>query len=140
MAELKTQRTDASVAQFLAGVPDPQRRADAEALCAIMTEVTGVEPDMWGAAIVGFGAYQYRYASGREGDWPAIGLSPRKQNLTLYVSPDFDGYADLLSQLGRHSTGKSCLYLRRLSDVDESVLRQLVAKAFIHINGRTITT
>jgi hypothetical protein len=140
MAELKTTRNQASVAAFLAGVTDPQRRSDAQAACSLMKEVTGAEPTMWGASIIGFGSYHYRYASGREGDWPAVGLSPRKQNLTVYVSEGFDGYADLLGRLGKHSTGKSCLYIRRLSDVDLGVLRELVRDGYGHLNGQTLTS
>ncbi|HLT11212.1 MAG TPA: DUF1801 domain-containing protein [Micromonosporaceae bacterium] len=140
MAELKTTRTTASVADFLASVPDEQRRADATAVCDLMREVTGAEPEMWGTSIVGFGSYRYRYATGREGDWPAIGLSPRKQNLTIYISEGFDTYGELLGRLGKHTTGKSCLYIRRLSDVDLDVLRELVAAGFRHLNGRTLTS
>jgi hypothetical protein len=139
VAELKTKRTGASVADFLDAVADPKRRADATAVCALMAEVTGAEPAMWGSSIVGFGAYHYRYASGQEGDWPAVGLSPRKAALTVYLSTGFDGAADRLARLGPHSTGKSCLYLKRLSDVDQSVLRDLVGRAFRHLNGRTVT-
>src|SRR5690348_9799779 len=94
MAELKTQRTGASVADFLAGVADPTRRADAEAVCALMTEVTGVIPEMWGTAIVGFGTYHYADRQGRINEWPPVGLSPRKQNLTIYLSGGFDGHAE----------------------------------------------
>jgi Domain of unknown function (DU1801) len=139
MAELKTQRTDASVAEFLAGVDNPVRREDAQAVCALMTEVTGEQPAMWGTSIVGFGSYEYKYGSGQRGVWPAVGLSPRKQSLTVYISEGLDGHADLLSRLGRHSTGKSCLYLTRLSDVDFDVLRELVRHGFDHLNGKVIT-
>lgn len=139
MAELKTQRNDASVAEFLAGVADPKRRADAEALCALMTEVTGVAPAMWGTSIVGFGSYEYRSAAGRTGTWMAVGLSPRKQNLTVYLFQGFAGYAELLGRLGPHSLGKGCLYLRNLSDVDTSALRELVLDGFTQFNGRTVT-
>jgi hypothetical protein len=139
MAELKTQRTDASVADFLAGVENAVRREDAQAVCALMTEVTGEQPAMWGTSIVGFGAYEYRYGSGQHGVWPAVGFSPRKQNLTLYVSAGFDGYGDLLARLGRHSIGKSCLYLPRLPDVDHDVLRELVRSGYDHMNGRHVT-
>jgi hypothetical protein len=138
MAELKTQRNDASVADFLAGVADPQRRADAQAVCALMTEITGVQPSMWGSSIVGFGVYHYRDSKGRLNDWPAAGLSPRKQNLTLYLA-GLDQNADLLARLGRHSIGKSCLYLPRLSEVDPGTLRQLVKDGFARLNGQTIT-
>jgi hypothetical protein len=138
MAELKTQRNDASVADFLAGVADPQRRADAQAVCALMTEITGLQPSMWGSSIVGFGTYHYRDGKGRLNDWPAVGLSPRKQNLTLYLA-GLDQNADLLARLGRHSIGKSCLYLPRLSEVDTATLRQLVTDGFARLNGQTIT-
>ena len=104
MAEPKTVPTEQSVAEFLAAVADPKRRADAEAAVALFREATGAEPAMWGSAIVGFGTYRYRYATGAEGDWPAVGLSPRKQALTLYVSAGFDAYPDLLGRLGPHRT------------------------------------
>ncbi|MEU4428931.1 DUF1801 domain-containing protein [Actinoplanes sp. NPDC024001] len=138
MAEPKTTRNSEDVATYLATVTDAKRRADAEAACALMAEVTGAEPTMWGSAIIGFGTYHYKYASGREGDWPAVALSPRKQALTLYLSSGFEGYDDLMSRLGPHRTGKSCLYLKRLADVDQDVLRELVEGAFQHINGRTL--
>jgi Domain of unknown function (DU1801) len=140
MAEPKTTRNDASVAEFLAAVPDARRRGDAEAVCALMTEVTGAPPRMWGGSIVGFGTYHYRYASGREGDWPPVGLSPRKQSLTIYLSAGLDRYADRLARLGPHSTGRSCLYVKQLADVDQTVLRDLVRDAFRQLNGETITT
>jgi hypothetical protein len=139
MAELKTQRTDASVADFLAGVDNDPRREDAQAVCALMTEVTGEQPAMWGASIVGFGSYEYRYGSGQQGVWLAVGFSPRKQSLTVYISEGLDGHADLLRRLGRHSTGKSCLYLARLSEVDLEVLRELVRQGFDQLNGKVIT-
>ncbi|MEU4620895.1 DUF1801 domain-containing protein [Actinoplanes sp. NPDC023801] len=138
MVEPKTTRNDLSVADFLAAVADPRRREDAEAACALMTEATGAEPAMWGAAIIGFGTYHYRYASGRTGDWPAIALSPRKEALTLYISAGFDGYDDLIARLGPHRTGKSCLYLKRLADVDQAVLKDLVAQQFRYWDGRTV--
>jgi hypothetical protein len=140
MAEPKTVRNQASVAEFLASVTDAQRRADAQAMCALMAEVTGAQPQMWGSGIVGFGSYHYRYSSGREGDWPAVGLSPRKQALTVYVPEGFDGYDELLARLGPHSTGKACLYIKRLSDVDSRVLRELIAGGFRRLNGTTLTS
>jgi nucleoid DNA-binding protein len=140
VAEPKTQKNTANVTDFLAAVADPKRRADAEAVTALMAEVTGATPTMWGTSIVGFGSYRYRYGSGREGEWPAVGLSPRKASLTVYVSAGFDGYDDLLARLGPHSTGKSCLYIKRLSDVDEGVLRELVAGGFRQLDGTTVTT
>lgn len=140
MAEPKTGRTDRSVAEFLAAVPDPHRRADAQAACALIAEVTGATPEMWGSGIVGFGSYHYRYASGRSGDWPAVGLSPRKQALTIYISAGFDAYPELLARLGPHSTGKSCLYLKRFADVDEEAFRRLIDGGFRSLNGTTVTT
>jgi hypothetical protein len=106
----------------------------------LISEVTGAEPAMWGTGIIGFGSYHYRYASGQEGDWPAVGLSPRKAALTLYLSSGFDGADELLGRLGPHSIGKSCLYLKRLSAIDQDVLRELVGDAFAHLDGRTLTT
>ncbi|HEU4426035.1 MAG TPA: DUF1801 domain-containing protein [Pilimelia sp.] len=140
MTEPKTRLNDETVADFLAAVADPQRRADAQAACALMADVTGAQPAMWGNSIVGFGTYHYRYASGREGDWLAVGLSPRKQALTIYVSEGLDGYGELLGRLGPHRTGKSCLYVKRLSDVDEQVLRSLVEGSFRRLNGTTVTS
>jgi hypothetical protein len=138
VAEPKTTKTDASVAEFLATVADERRRSDAQALCALMTEVTGVQPAMWGPSIVGFGSYKYEYGSGRRGEWLTVGLSPRKQNLTLYLAAGIDRFPELLGRLGKHTTGKGCLYLKRLSDVDLDVLRQLVGEAFTGLDGRTI--
>jgi hypothetical protein len=140
VGEAKTKRTTASVTEFLESVADPKRRADATAACALMTEVTGAEPAMWGGSIIGFGTYHYRYATGQESDWLPVGLSPRKAALTLYLSTGFDDAGDLLARLGPHSLGKSCLYIKRWSDVDQSVLRELVDRAFRHLNGQTITT
>jgi hypothetical protein len=139
MAEPKTTRSPLSVPEFLAAVDDPRRRADAEAACALMAEVTGAPPTMWGTSIVGFGGYHYRYASGREGDAPAVGLSPRKQALTIYLSAGFDDHDELLGRLGPHRTGKSCLYLKRLSDVDEQVLRSLIGAGFRSLDGTVLT-
>ncbi|WP_433825070.1 DUF1801 domain-containing protein [Actinoplanes sp. CA-015351] len=138
MAEPKTVRTEQGVDEFLAAVADPKRRADAVAALALIRDATGAEPTMWGTAIVGFGTYHYRYATGTEGDWPAVGMSPRKQALTLYVSAGFDAYPGLLERLGPHRTGKSCLYLKRLADVDQEVLRELVKAGYEHLNGQTV--
>ncbi len=126
MAELKTKENDASVDEFIDAVSDETKRADARAVCALMAEATGEPARMWGASIVGFGHYHYRYASGREGDWFLVGFSPRARNLTLYVMPGFANYGELLERLGKHKTGKSCLYVNKLADVDEAALRELV--------------
>ena len=122
----KTRATDAAVTRFLASVEHPTRRADSERLDAIFREVTGWRPRMWGPSIVGYGSYHYRYESGREGDFCATGFSPRKTNLVVYIMPGYSNFDDELARLGKHKLGKSCLYLNKLSDVDETVLRDLV--------------
>ena len=127
MAEMKTQKNNASVEDFLNGVTDEKRREDSFGVLELMREVTGEEPAMWGTSIVGFGSYHYKYASGREGDWPLAGFSPRKRDLSLYIMAGFERYPELMSSLGKHKTGKSCLYIKRLDDVDQAVLKELVA-------------
>ena len=129
MAELKTKVNDANVEAFLNAVPDEKKRADALRLMQIMREVTGEEPRMWGNSMVGYGSYHYKSASGQEGDWPLTAFSPRKANLTLYITPGFERYEELLGGLGKFTTGKSCLYVKRLSDVDEATLRELVRQS-----------
>lgn len=136
MPENKTQPTKISVAAFLKKVPDTARRADATAVVALMQEVTKTEPVMWGAAIVGFGKYHYKYDSGREGDMPLIGLSPRKQNLTLYLMLGFGGFDAELKKLGPHSTGKGCLYIKRLADIDLAVLKKMITKSYGNMKKR----
>jgi hypothetical protein len=126
MAELKTRQNDASVTAFLAALADPKQRADAKKIAAMMREATGSRPRMWGTSIVGYGSYHYVYASGQEGDWPIVGFSPRKQNISIYIMAGFSGSEKLLAKLGKHKTGKSCLYIKRLDDVDEAVLRKLI--------------
>ena len=118
MAELKTRRSDNSVAAFLEGIPDQRKRQDAWAILEMMQQVTGAEPKMWGDAIIGFGDYHYKYASGREGDWFLVGFSPRKQNLTLYIMGGLEQHAELLQVLGKHKLGKGCVYINQLSDID----------------------
>jgi hypothetical protein len=125
MSELKTRPTDAPVADFLAQ-QSPQRQADCEAVAAMMAEATGEPAVMWGEAIVGFGRYAYSNSTKKTYEWPLIGFSPRKNDLTLYIMPGFDGFDGLMQQLGKHKTGKSCLYLKRLADVDLDVLRALI--------------
>jgi hypothetical protein len=126
MAELKTKQNDASVAAFLASIADDGQRADVRKLAAMMRAATGSRARMWGTAIVGFGSYHYVYASGQQGDWPIVGFSPRKQNISVYIMAGFSGSEKMLAKLGKHKTGKSCLYIRRLEDVDEAVLRKLI--------------
>jgi hypothetical protein len=128
-SELKTQRNRSSVKAFLDAVPDEQRRKDARAVSAIMSEITGEKPAMWGKSIVGFGSYHYKYASGQEGDWPVAAFSPRKDSLTLYLMPGFNEHKDLLDKLGKHKTGVSCLYIKSLSDVHVPTLKTLVRQS-----------
>ncbi len=126
MAELKTKKTEASVEGFLATVDDEKKRADSDAILKMMKSVTRAEPKMWGPSIIGFGSYHYVYESGREGDWFLTGFSPRKQALSLYIMSGFDHYGELLGKLGKYKTGKGCLYIKKLEDVDTKVLKQLV--------------
>ena len=128
-AELKTKLNDASVEDFLNTVSDEQIRADCFEITKLMKQVTTAEPKMWGSSIVGFGSYHYKGASGREGDWMLVGFSPRKQNLTLYIMAGFDRYDELMKKLGKFSTGKSCLYIKKLADVDKKVLKELVSES-----------
>ncbi len=127
MAEPKTKKNDASVESFLDGAcEDEAKREDADAILAMMQEITGEEPVMWGGSIIGFGSYHYVYASGQEGDWPIAGFSPRKRNFSLYIMAGFDEYDEILERLGKHKTGKSCLYINKLADIDSDVLHELV--------------
>ena len=139
MAELKTKPNRKSVKKFLDGVENEGRREDAWKVLALMEEVTGEKPAMWGDSIVGFGKYRYRYASGREGEWHLTGFSPRKANLTLYIMSGFTRFDELLGQLGKHKLGKSCLYLKRLDDVDMGVLRELVEASVDHVKRGEIS-
>lgn len=134
MAKLKTQQTNQSVGTFLDTVVDEQKRRDCLAVLRIMKRATKTDPKMWGASIVGFGSYHYRYDSGREGDWFLTGFSPRKQNLTLYIMAGFERYDALLSKLGKYKTGKSCLYIKRLDDIDVEVLSELVQQSVRHVS------
>ena len=111
---------------FLNKIEDEKKRADSFKIVEIMTRLSGEEPKMWGDSIIGFGIYTYKYASGREGDWFVMGFSPRKQSITLYLMSGFGRMDDFLSRLGKHKTGKGCLYVKRLSDIDENVLREMM--------------
>jgi hypothetical protein len=134
MPEQKTKPTEQNVAAFLDAVPDEGKRRDSYTIVEIMQRVTGEEPKMWGPSMVGFGSYHYTYASGTSGDSFISGFSPRKQNLTLYIQGGFDQYDDLLSRLGKHSTGKACLYVKRLGDIDMSVLEELITRSVEHMS------
>lgn len=133
MAELKTKLNDGDVVAFLNGVENEKRREDSFVVLDLMKEVTGEEPKMWGPSIVGFGSYHYKYASGREGDWMLVGFSPRKQSLTLYIMSGFAAYDDLMSKLGKFTTGKSCLYIKKIEDVDQETLKELVRQSVDHV-------
>jgi hypothetical protein len=127
MAELKTKVTKASIEKFLGGIKDEKKREDCYQLLKIMKKATKAEPKMWGTSIIGFGDYHYIYESGREGDWFVTGFSPRAQNLTLYMMGGFD--SETLKKLGKYKTGKGCLYINKLEDVDLHVLNELITKS-----------
>jgi len=130
MSEMKTKVNEASVDGFLSNVEDEQKRKDCFEIVKIMKQVTTEEPKMWGPAIIGFGSYHYKYESGREGDMPQIAFSPRKQNLTLYIGVGDNSDNPLLKKLGKYKTGKVCLYIKKLADVDRDVLQELIADSF----------
>lgn len=133
LAELKTKPTAASVTAFIAGIKDESRRADCRALARMMKLATGATPKMWGSSMVGFGKYRYSNSSGRGGEWFLTGFSPRSQSLTIYIMAGFDRYKTLMAGLGRHKTGKSCLYIRTLADVDLDALKQLIGESVQHM-------
>lgn len=126
MADLKTKESTASVSAFLDSIDDEQKKADCKVIAKIMRQTTGKRAKMWGTAIVGFDKYNYKYESGRAGTFMLTGFSPRAQNIAIYIMPGFSKFGALLKKLGKHKTGKSCLYIKRLADVDESVLSRLI--------------
>ena len=128
MPEPKTRPTNEDPRDFLARIPDENRRKDCLRILEMMRKASGARAVMWGTSIVGFGSYEMQYADGHTADWPIVGFSPRKNDLTLYIMRGFDGCDDLLSRLGKHKTSKACLYIKRLSDVDESVLKELITE------------
>jgi hypothetical protein len=134
MTELKTKPNDASVSDYLDAIANEQVRQDCRAILEIMQEATNAKPQMWGESIVGFGSYHYCYRSGREGDWMLTGFSARKQNISLYIMSGFDMYPELLSRLGKHSIGKSCLYIKRLADIHVPTLKELIQASVDHIS------
>ena len=136
MADLKTQPTDVSVEDFIASVDHPGRREDAQRLDLIFRETTGFEPQMWGPSIIGYGRYHYKYDSGHEGDFLATGFSPRKANMVCYILPGYADFGPILDRLGKHKLGKSCLYLGRLSGVDEGALRELIMAGLADLRRR----
>lgn len=140
MAELKTKQNDGDVEAFLSSVENDRRRRDAFSVNEIMTRLSGEQPKMWGASIVGFGEYPYKNASGKVNTWMKIGFSPRKQSMTLYIMDGFDHYDELLDELGPHSTGKSCLYIKDVEKVDGDVLEGLITRSLDFINARIEAT
>ena len=131
MAEIKTQKNKTSVLDYINSVEDDTKRQDGLKLLEIFKQCTGDEPAMWGASIVGYGSYHYKSErSSQEGDWPMIGFSPRKQNLTIYIMPGFEGFKDKLAKLGKHKTSVSCLYIKKLADVDEKILNDIIIDAY----------
>ena len=134
MSENKTRPTDDSVIEFLNNIDHPTRREDGLVLLKMMEDITGETAVLWGS-IVGFGSYHYKYETGREGDMPMVGFSPRKQSMTVYIMPGFDQYEEMLAQLGKHKIGKACLYINKLADVDETVLRQLIKHSYNHMKA-----
>ena len=136
MAELKTQKNDASVVDFLNSVENDQRKEDSFVVLELMKKITQSEPSMWGPSIIGFGSYHYKYASGREIDWFLTGFSPRKQSLTLYIMSGFKKYDELLKRLGKYKTGKSCLYINKLEDIDIQVLKELITDSVTYLSQK----
>lgn len=133
MAELKTQVNNQSVEKFIDKVTNETMRADCYKLVELMQQATKAPPKMWGSSIVGFGSYHYKYASGREGDWMLIGFSPRKQNLTLYITSGFEERDELMKKLGKHTTGKACVYIKRLDDIHLPTLKKLIQQSVAHM-------
>ena len=131
--ELKTKKTNQGVSVFLNAIEDVQKRADAKVIDKLMREITGKKPELWGSSIVGYGTYHYKYASGREGDWMATGFSPRKANLTIYIIPGYKNMSLHLKKLGPHTTGVSCLYIKRLSDIHMPTLKKIVKEGYQHM-------
>ncbi len=136
MAELKTKKNNASVTDFLSRIDDKQKLADCKAVAKMMRDATGKRARMWGTTIVGYDSYDYIYKTGNSGTWPMIGFSPRAQNISVYIMPGFSKFKSLMSQLGKHKTGKSCLYIKRLDDVDQKVLSKLINESVKEMRRR----
>lgn len=135
-AKLKTTQNEKDVRAFLNAVDHDKRREDSLAVLGMMEKITGKEAKMWGSSIVGFDQYHYKYDSGREGDFFKVGFSPRKQSLTVYIMPGFERYDELMQQLGKYKTGKSCLYINKLEDVDQNVLQQLIKESYEYMTKK----
>ncbi len=133
MYELKTKETDTSVIEFIESVDHPKKREDAYRLLDIFTEVSGYEAKMWGPSIIGFGHYHYKYQTGHEGDAPLVGFSPRKAKISLYFAPGDSEREQLLQQFGKHTTGKACVYINKLADVEEDILKALIQQSIVFL-------
>ena len=136
MSEAKTRPGNASVSDFLAGIKEPQKRADCRAIASMMRKATGKRAKMWGSSIVGYGSYRYTYASGRQGEWMECGYAPRSQAISVYIMPGFEPFTGLMKKLGTFRTGKSCLYIKRLDDVDRDVLDALIVESVKEMRRR----
>ncbi len=136
MANLKTTPTEKSVEAFLSSVEDEQKRKDCDTLIKVMSTITQTPPKMWGESMVGFGNYHYRYESGREGDWFQVGFSPRKQNLTIYIMCGFDKHQRIMDKLGKYKTGSSCLYVKKLDDIELETLHELIVKSIHFLKAK----
>ncbi|HEY0624359.1 DUF1801 domain-containing protein [Sphingomonas sp.] len=136
MTEIKTKPTQVTAADFIAAVENPARREDAKIVCAMMERITGEPPRMWGPSIIGFGSYHYKYESGHEGTMCRLGFSPRKAQLVLYILTEDPGQGAQLARLGKHKTGKSCLYINKLADVDMSALEEMTRDALAYMNAK----
>lgn len=136
MAELKTKKNDASVKQFVDGVADERRRKDCRAAMRLLAKATGKRPKMWGSSIIGYGTYSYTNTTGKPAEWPVVAVSPRKSDLTIYLMPGFKPFASLMAKLGKHRTGKSCLYIKNLADVDLPTLEKLIEKSVAEMRKR----
>jgi len=130
MSEIKTRLNDKDLDEFLNSIENRKRSEDTNKIIDIMKKVTSHEPKMWGDSIIGFDTYHYKYKTGREGDWLAIGVAPRKQNISLYLMNGFNEYEDLLSKLGKHKVGKACLYINKIEDINIKILEELIAKSY----------
>lgn len=133
MAELKTKKNNASVSAYMKAIEDPAQRADCRKISAMMKRATGSAPKMWGTSIVGFGSYSYSNSAGKDFEWMLTGFSPRKQATSVYIMPGFKKFEALMKRLGRYKTGKSCLYIKRLDDVDENILEKLIDASVRHM-------
>lgn len=136
MSDLKTKRTDASVQEYLDAIEDSRRKKDCLAIHKMMQRISGCKGSMWGDSMVGYGSYHYKYKSGREGDWFLAGFANRKQSISIYFMSGFSSYDDLLSKLGKHKTGKSCLYIKTMDDIDEKILEQMIRSSITFIQQK----